>query len=105
MSLTIEYLEEWLGNGINQVNLKFNDLSEIVNFCDKKGDIMAKVKAFAKRTQEQKDAFVRANTTYMNKTAYRRLINAERFSKLICKHLKIKVEDESVDFTKDLDEQ
>ena len=35
--------------------------------------------------------------------AYRRLINAERFSKLICKHLKIKVEDESVDFTKDLD--
>ena len=64
---------------------------------------MAKVKAFAKRTQEQKDAFVRANTTYMNKTAYRRLINAERFSKLICKHLKIKVEDESVDFTKDLD--
>ena len=25
-----------------QVNLKFNDLSEIVNFCDKKGDIMVK---------------------------------------------------------------
>ena len=66
---------------------------------------MAKVKAFVKRTDEQKKAFVRANTTYMNKTAYKRLINAERFSKLVCKHLKIKVEDESVDFTKDLDEQ
>ena len=66
---------------------------------------MAKVKAFVKRTDEQKKAFVRANTTYMNQTAYKRLINAERFGKAICKHLKIKIEDEAVDFTKDLDEQ
>ena len=66
---------------------------------------MAKAKAFAKRTDEQKKAFVRANTTYMNQTAYRRLINAERFGKAICKHLKIPVEDEAVDFTKDLDDE
>ena len=65
--------------------------------------VKARARSFAKRTQEEKDAYVRANTTYMNKTAYRRLINAERFSKLICKHLKIKVEDDAVDFTKDPD--
>ena len=64
---------------------------------------MTKVKAFVKRTDEQKKAFVRANTTYMNPTAYRSLLNAERFSKAICKHLKIKMEDDAVDFTKDLD--
>ena len=65
---------------------------------------MVKAKTFVKRTDEQKKAFVRANTTYMNPTAYRSLLNAERFGKAICKHLKIPVEDESVDFTKDLDE-
>ena len=64
---------------------------------------MVKAKTFVKRTDEQKKAFVRANTTYMNPTAYRSLLNAERFGKAICKHLKIPVEDEAVDFTKDLD--
>ena len=62
-------------------------------------------KTFAKRTDDEKKAYVKANTTYMNPTAYRSLLNAERFGKAICKHLKIKVEDDSVDFTKDLDEQ
>ena len=61
-------------------------------------------KEFAKRTDDEKKAYVKANTTYMNPTAYRSLLNAERFGKAICKHLKIKIEDDSVDFTKDLDD-
>ena len=61
-------------------------------------------KAFAKRTDDEKKAYVKANTTYMNPTAYRSLLNAERFGKAICKHLKIRIEDDAVDFTKDLDD-
>jgi hypothetical protein len=59
-------------------------------------------KAFAKRTDDEKKAYVKANTTYMNPTAYRSLLNAERFAKAICKHLDIKIEDAAVDFTKDV---
>ena len=59
-------------------------------------------KAFAKRTDDEKKAYVKANTTYMNPTAYRSLLNAERFAKAICKHLDIKIEDATVDFTKDV---
>ena len=59
-------------------------------------------KAFAKRTDDEKKAYVKANTTYMNPTAYKSLLNAERFAKAICKHLKISVEDVTVDFTQDV---
>ena len=65
MSLTIEYLEEWLGNGIYQVNLKFNDLSEIVNFCDKKGDIMVKstesTSVFDTKSAKERSDYVKDN--------------------------------------------
>ena len=65
MSLTIEHLEEWLGNGMYQVNLKFNDLSEIVNFCDKKGDIMVKstesTSVFDTKTAKERSDYVKDN--------------------------------------------
>ena len=69
MSLTIRSLEEWLGNGILQVNLKFNDLSEIVNFCDKKGDLMVKkntdTSVFGTKTAEERGDFVKNNPGVM----------------------------------------
>jgi len=82
---------------ILKTNLKFNILVKNVNFYNQSMEDTMVKKTYVKLTDEQKKAHVRANTSYMNLTAYRRLVNAERFAKAICKHLKIEIED---DFTK-----